>query len=302
MDAAPVDTVIAQIRSVYGKWGRTTPVETMRRDWDDLFRGRAAFMPLRQVNAGGVSGEWISTTDAASGRTILYLHGGGFRLGSIESHRDLLQRLSRAANACVLAINYRLCPEYRFPAPVEDALAAYRWMLGQGILPARIAIAGDSAGAGLAVSTMLAAKAQRLQLPGAAVLMSAWTDMEAIGRSYETLAARDPIHQRAMILALAKGYLGEAGNPKDPLASPIYGDLRGLPPMLMQCGGRETLVDDTVVFAEKARAVGVDVEVQIFDDMIHVFQMFATDLAEARQAIASAGDFVRKHVEGVAER
>lgn len=296
MDEAPIEAVIAQIRAVYGKWGRTTPVETMRRDWDDLFRGRAAPMPVYQVDAGGVPGEWISAIGDLPDRVILYLHGGGFRLGSIDSHRDLAQRLSRAADARVLAINYRLCPEHRFPAPLEDALAAYRWVLGQGISPARIAIAGDSAGAGLAVSMMLAAKAQGLALPGAVVLMSAWTDMETTGRSYETLAARDPIHRRAMILVLAKGYVGEAGNPKDPLASPIHGDLRGLPPMLMQCGGRETLVDDTVVFAEKARAAGVDIEIQVFDDMIHVFQMFAAELAEARQAIASAGDFIRKHV------
>jgi len=296
MHEAPIDAVIAQIRAVYGRWGRTTPMETMRRDWDDLFRARAAPMTVRHVDAGGVPGEWISAFDEPPDRAILYLHGGGFRLGSIESHRDLLQRLSRVAQARVLAIDYRLCPEHRFPAPIEDALAAYRWMLGQGVPPARIAFAGDSAGAGLAVSAILAARTQGLALPGAIVLMSAWTDLEATGRSYETLAARDPIHQRPMILALAKGYLGKTGNARDPLASPILGDLRGMPPLLMQCGGRETLLDDTVVFAEKARAAGVAVEVQIFDDMIHVFQMFAAELSEARRAIVSAGDFIRKHV------
>lgn len=294
-DRTPIDGVIAQIRAVYGKWDRTTPPETMRRDWDDLFRPRAAPMPLHRVDAGGVPAEWISVADEAPDRAILYLHGGGFRLGSIESHRDLLQRLSRAADARVLAIDYRLCPDHRFPAPLEDALAAYRWMLTQGILPTRIAFAGDSAGAGLAVATMLAAKAQGLALPGAALLMSAWTDMEATGRSYETLAAHDPIHQRPMILALARGYLG-AHDARDPLASPIHGDLRGLPPMLLQCGGRETLVDDTVVFAEKARVAGVDVEIQVFDDMIHVFQMFAAELPDAAQAIATAGDFLRRHI------
>lgn len=296
MDAVPIDTVIAQIRAVYGKWDRSTPIETMRQDWDDLFRARAQPMPPQKIDAGGVQGEWILACEEPVGRTILYLHGGGFRLGSIESHRDLLQRLSRAAQARVLAIDYRLCPEHRFPAPVEDALAAYRWMLGQGMAPARIAFAGDSAGAGLAVSTMLAAKAHGLALPGAAVLMSAWTDLEATGRSYDTLAAQDPIHQRPMILALAKGYLGPTRDARDPLASPIRGDLRGLPTMLLQCGGRETLLDDTVGFAEKARAAGVEVETQIFNDMIHVFQMFAAELPEASRAIASAGDFLRRHL------
>lgn len=293
-DATPIDAVIAQIRAIYGKWGRTTPPDVMRRDWDDLFRSRAAPVPLHRVEADGVAGEWISVHAQAPSRAILYLHGGGFRLGSVESHRDLLQRLSRAADARVLAIDYRLCPEHHFPAPLEDALAAYRWMLEQGISPARIAFAGDSAGAGLAVATMLAAKAQGLALPGAALLMSAWTDMEATGRSYETLAAQDPIHQRPMILALARGYLG-THDPRDPLASPMHGDLRGLPPMLLQCGGRETLVDDTVGFAEKARAAGVHVETQIFNGMIHVFQMFAAELPEAARAIATAGDFLRRH-------
>lgn len=294
MDAAPIDSVIARIRAVYGKWGRTTPAETMRRDWDELFRARAAPMPVHRVDAGGVPGEWISVR-ADADRAVLYLHGGGFRLGSIESHRDLLQRLSRAADARILAIDYRLCPEHRFPAPLEDALAAYSWMLEQDTQPSRLAIAGDSAGAGLAISIMLAAKAQGVPLPGAAVLMSAWTDMQATGRSYETVAAQDPIHQRPMILSLARGYLG-THDPRDPLASPIHGDLRGLPPMLLQCGGRETLLDDTVVFGNNARAAGVDAEVQIFDDMIHVFQMFAAELAEATRAITSAGDFLRRHV------
>jgi acetyl esterase/lipase len=142
---------------------------------------------------------------------------------------------------------------------------------------------------------MLAAKARALELPAAALLLSAWTDMEATGRSYETLSARDPIHQRTMILALAKGYLGPAAA-RAPLASPMYGDLHGLPPMLLQCGGHETLRDDTVVFAEKARVAGVQVEVEVFDDMIHVFQMFAAELIEGKRAIASAGAFIRRHI------
>lgn len=294
-EPTPIDAVIAQIRAVYGRWDRATPVETMRQDWEHLFRPRAATMPLHKVDAGGVPGEWITACEQPTERAILFLHGGGFRLGSIDSHRDLVQRLSRAAEARVLAIDYRLCPEHRFPAPVEDALAAYSWILGEGSAPSRIAFAGDSAGAGLAVSAMLAARMRGLTLPSAAVLMSAWTDLAAEGQSYETLSAQDPIHQRPMILALAKGYLG-ATSVHDPLASPIRGGLFGLPPMLLQCGGRETLLDDTVVFARKARAAGVQTEVEIFDGMIHVFQMFAADLVEARQAIASAGEFIRKHV------
>jgi epsilon-lactone hydrolase len=294
-ETAPIDGVIAQIQAVYGKWTRNTPVATMRRDWDEFFRARAEPLPMRKVDAGGVPGEWISAAVASSERVIFYLHGGGFCIGSIGSHRDLLQRLSRAAAARILAIDYRLAPEHRFPAALDDAVAAYRWLLGQNIQSARVAFAGDSAGAGLAISTMLVAKEQGLPLPGAGVFMSAWTDMAATGQSYERLAADDPIHQRPMILSLAKGYLGEA-DARDALASPIRGNLEGLPPMLLQSGGRETLIDDTLVFAERARAAGVPAEVEIFDGMIHVFQMFAAELPEARRAIAAAGAFVRRHL------
>ena len=296
MSNSPVEQVIAQISAVYGKWGRRTSVAQMRGDWDDLFRARAAKWPIRKVDLGGVPAEWIAAPGVGRDRAILYLHGGGFRLGSINSHRDLIQRVSGAAQTPVLAVGYRLAPEHRFPAPVQDALAAYSWLLAEGVPASSIAFAGDSAGAGLAISTMLAARNLKLDLPRAAFLMSAWTDLQANGRSYETRAARDPIHQRPMVLAMAKGYLGADGDPCDPLASPLYGDLRGLPPMLMHCGGRETVLDDTIMFAEKARGAGVDIEVDVQEDMIHVFQMFAAELPEARQAIASGGAFLKKHL------
>ncbi len=295
-DQAAVERVIAEIKTVYGRWGRGTSVAQMRADWDALFRARAAMWPVVAVDTGGIAAEWIAAPGVGRERTLLYLHGGGFRLGSIASHRDLMQRLSAAAGARVLAVAYRLAPEHLFPAPLEDALTAYRWLLGQGLPAERIAIAGDSAGGGLAVSTMLAARASGLALPGAAVLMSAWTDLEASGNSYRTRADRDPMHSRAMIVAMARGYLGAGGDARDPLASPLHGDLRGLPPMLLQCGGRETVLDDTIMFADKARAAGVEVEVEIHEDMIHVFQMFAAELDEARVAIAAAGAFVRRHI------
>ena len=293
----PIEQVIAQIRAVYGKWGKGTSVAQMRRDWDDLYSARAASLPIEKIDAGGVPAEWISVPGARPDRSILYLHGGGFRLGSIDSHRDLMQRISGAAQARVLAVDYRLSPEHHFPAPVEDALTAYRWLLGLGLGASNVAFVGDSAGGGLALSTMFAARSHGLALPCAAVLMSVWTDLEASGRSYETRAALDPIHQRPMILAMAKGYLTAAGDPRNPLASPLYGNLRGLPPMLLQCGGRETVLEDTVMFAERAREAGVAVDVEIYEDMIHVFQMFADELEEARQAIASAGAFLKRYLD-----
>jgi acetyl esterase/lipase len=202
----------------------------------------------------------------------------------------------------VLAINYRLAPEHRFPAPVDDAMAAYRWMLAEGLRPEDIVFAGDSAGGNLALAAMLGLRERGLPLPAAGVLMSPWNDLAATGASYVSRADADPIHQRPMILALAKNYLGEGGDPRHPLASPLHADLAGLPPLLIQVGDRETVRDDSAMFADKARAAGVDVELQVWDGMIHVFQMFAAELAEGFQAIASIAEFIDKHLHTQAER
>jgi acetyl esterase/lipase len=195
----------------------------------------------------------------------------------------------------VLAINYRLAPDHRFPAALDDALAAYDWMRHQGLQPANIAFVGDSAGGNLVLAAMLALRERGLPLPVSAALMSPWTDLAATGTSYVTRAGADPIHQRPMILALAKNYLGEQGDPQHPLVSPLYADLRGLPPLLIQVGDRETVLDDSVMLADKARAAGVGVDLQIWDGMIHVFQMFA-ELPQAHQAIASIAGFLNRHL------
>lgn len=289
----PIDDVIAQVRAVYARWGKETTVAQMRRDWDDLFRARAVGPPPDHVEIAGVRAAWVSAADAEADATVLYLHGGGFRLGSVVSHLDLMQRLSVAANARVLGLDYRLAPEHLFPAPLEDVLAVYG-ALARAHPSSRIAFAGDSAGGGLCLSTMLAARAAGLPPPCGALLMSAWTDLEAAGASYETHARLDPIHKRPMILAIAKGYLGALGDPRDPHASPLHGDLRGLPPLLVQCGERETVLDDSRNLVVAARAAGVPVELEVYEGMIHVFQMFAAELSSARRAIASGGAFLRR--------
>lgn len=202
----------------------------------------------------------------------------------------------------MLAINYRLAPEYRFPAPIEDAIAAYGWMLDQGLKPENIAFAGDSAGGNLVLAAMLSLRERSRPLPAAGVLMSPWTDLAATGASYTSRADADPIHQRSMILALAKNYLGPDRDPCNPLASPLYADLAGLPPLLIQVGDRETVLDDSIMFADKARAAGVDVELQVWDGMIHVFQMFGAELAEARRAIDSIAGFLGNQLQIKAER
>ncbi len=294
--ASPLDLVIERILRVYGGWGRDTPVSQMRMDWDGAFQPCTVVASREQVSAGGIDGEWIAA-NAKRDKAILYFHGGGFRLGSVSSHRELIARISAASDCPVLAINYRLAPEHRFPAQLEDAVAAYTWMLSQGMRSENIALVGDSAGANLVLSTMLNLRERRQPLPAAGVLMSPWTDLAATGASYVSRAEADPIHQRPMILALAKIYLGKDRDPRTPLASPLYADLADLPPLLIQVGDRETVLDDSVMFAEKARAAGTKVELQVWDGMIHVFQMFAIELPEARRAIDSIGIFLTEHLQ-----
>jgi epsilon-lactone hydrolase len=300
--AAPIDLVIERIRRVYRGWNRDATVAQMRRDWDAAFETCTMPVSCERVSAGGVDGEWIAPANAAKDKAILYFHGGGFRIGSVSSHRDLIARIADASGCRVLAINYRLAPEHRFPAPLEDSLAAYGWMLGQGLKPEALALVGDSAGGNLVLTTMLSLRDRGLPLPVAAVLMSPWTDLAATGASYSSRAKADPIHQRSMILALAKNYLGDDGDPRNPLASPLYADLAGLPPLLIQVGGRETVLDDSIMLADKARATGIDVELRVWDSMIHVFQMFAPELVEGRQAIGSIAEFLDKHLHTKAER
>jgi epsilon-lactone hydrolase len=291
---APIDLAIERIRAVYRSWNRETSVAQMRADWDAAFGGCTTAVLSERVSAGGVDGEWISPADAPQDKAILYFHGGGFRIGSVASHRDLIAQIAIASGWRVLAINYRLAPDHRFPAALDDTLAAYAWMLGQGLKHGDIAFAGDSAGGNLVLATMLALRERGLPLPVAGVLMSPWTDLAATGESYVSRAEADPIHQRPMILALAKNYLGGQGDPRDPLASPLYADLSGLPPLLIQVGDRETVLDDSIMFADKARAAGVTVGLEVWDGMIHVFQMFGAELAEAHQAISAIAGFLNR--------
>jgi acetyl esterase/lipase len=299
---APIDLAIARIRAVYRSWNRDTTVAQMRSDWDAAFGGSTAPVKYERVSAGGVDGEWISPANTPQDKAILYFHGGGFRIGSVASHRDLIAQIALASGCRVLAINYRLAPEHRFPAALDDAIAAYDWMLGQGLTPGNVAFAGDSAGGNLVLAAMLALRERGLPLPVSAVLMSPWTDLAATGASYVTRAEADPIHQRPMILALAKNYLGGQGDPRDPLVSPLYADLRGLPPLLIQVGDRETVLDDSVMLTDLARAAGVDVHLEVWDGMIHVFQMFGAELSEAHRAIASIAGFLNQHLHIKAER
>jgi epsilon-lactone hydrolase len=196
-----------------------------------------------------------------------------------------------------LGLNYRLAPMHPFPAAVEDATAAYRWLLMMGIEPGCIAIAGDSAGAGLALAATITARDQGLPLPGAVVCLSPWVDLAVTGASMESKAAEDPIVSREMLLGWGRLYLGDR-DPRTPLASPLYADLHHIPPMLIQVGSAEVLLDDSIRLAERASAAGVNITLDVWPDLIHVWQSFAPILPEARDAIERIGEFVRKHLAG----
>lgn len=298
-ETTPVERVKARIAAVFGRWSRETTMAEMRADYEAMLAG-SPVEAGRPLAIGTMPAEWIVAEGADPARAVLFLHGGGYQIGSVRSHRDLMRRLSRAAGAAVLGIDYRLAPENRFPAAVDDALAAYRWLLDEGFEPGHIALAGDSAGGGLAIATLLKARAEGLALPAAATLFSPWTDMEATGATYETRAAVDPLTQRDKILLMARAYLGRGGNPRDPLASPVHADLAGLPPLLIHVGDHETILDDSRVFAERARAAGVAVELKVWDRMIHQFQVFAGDIPEAQASIEAAGAFLRGRFAGLA--
>lgn len=294
LNHAAIDRVVQRLREVYRRWGRDASNAQMRQDWDDLFWSEVIPVTVEPLTANGVHAAWISAPGVDTAKAVVYFHGGGFRLGSLRSHRDLMARISAVSGCRVLAVEYRLAPEHRFPAAHDDALAVYDWVLGQEMDARDIALVGDSAGGCLALSTALALRDAVRSMPAAIATMSAWTDLSASRASYETRAALDPIHQRPMIVAVARNYLGPNVDPRDPRVSPLFADLAGLPPLLMQVGGRETVLDDTRDFARKAEQSGCTVTLEVWDHMIHVFQQFPDDLAEARAALASLGAFLRR--------
>jgi len=247
---------------------------------------------VERVNAPAAPAEWLRPPSATPGRVVLYLHGGGYVIGSPRSHRHLAAAIAGAAGASALLLDYRLAPEHPFPAAVEDATAAYRWLLDQAIAPERIVIAGDSAGGGLTVATLLALREARVPLPAGGVCISPWVDLTCSGASYATKAAADPIVRRAGVEEMARAYLG-ATPPRTPLASPLFADLRGLPPLLIHVGSDEVLLDDAVQLAERAKAAGVDATLEIYDRMIHVWHWFLPMLDEAQTAVNAIGRFVR---------
>jgi epsilon-lactone hydrolase len=289
------DPEIAALRAKILSRPRSADYQQRRRDTDErgLANSLAADVKVEKVSAIGVPAEWTSTQGVARDAAILYVHGGGYLLGSLDSHRHMVAELGRAANCVVLALDYRLAPEHPFPAAVEDAVAGYRFLLAQGFKPGRIALAGDSAGGGLVVATMVAIREAGLAQPGCGWCLSPWIDLEMLGDSMESKAAIDPIVQKANILDMARLYLGGA-DPRSPLAAPLYADLAGLPPLLIQVGAAETLLDDAIRLAQRAGAADVRVDLQVWPEMIHVWPIYYPELQAGRRALDDAGGFIRR--------
>ncbi len=291
------DPEIGALRTKLAGRPRSDDYRQRRRDIDA--RGReyrlALDVGIEPVTANGVQAEWTSTPNDARDAALLYMHGGGYVIGSLDSHRHLAAEAGRAAGIAALALDYRLAPEYPFPAAVDDALAGYRFLLARGIEPERIALAGDSAGGGLVAATMLAIRDAGLAQPACGWCISPWVDMEAAGETMSSRAVADPTVQRAGILDMAKMYLNGA-DPRSPLAAPIYADLRGLAPLLIQVGAAETLLDDALRLAKAAGAADVRVDLEIWPEMIHVWHLFHPELAAGRQAIEAGGAFVRRMI------
>lgn len=244
---------------------------------------------------GDVPVEWVSVRNEHTDRILLYFHGGGYCLGSIATHRALVGNLARAASARVASVEYRLAPEHPFPAAVDDGVSAYRALLATGAKPARMALGGDSAGGGLTAATLLGLRDRDDPLPACAVCISPWLDLSCSGPSMRTHVEHDPIVAPAQLHKLAEAYLGGA-SPREPLASPLFAELSGLPPMLVHVGTAETLLDDSIRFAERARAAGVDVSLEVWDAMVHVWHAFSPLLPEADRAIARIGEYLRSRL------
>ncbi|MBW0449182.1 alpha/beta hydrolase [Paraburkholderia phenoliruptrix] len=254
---------------------------------------------LRELDgAGGKSlrGEWLERTggEPASGTPalVLYCHGGGYYFCSPRTHRSIVFGLATRANAPVFSLDYRLAPEHRFPAALDDATAAYRQLIAEGVPPRSIVIAGDSAGGGLALSTLVALRDAGDPLPAGGLLFSPWTDLAATGASIVDNDGADPMFSGPAIAKAAKVYLGDMPA-THPYASPVYADLRGLPPLFMMAGSTEVLLDDSRRVAAHARAAGVDCELEVWSKMPHVWPIFAPFIPEANRALDRAAEFVR---------
>jgi monoterpene epsilon-lactone hydrolase len=251
---------------------------------------------LEAVNVSGLNGEWSIVPNSDPSSVLMFFHGGGYCSGSILSHRRMVTEAGRAARMRTLAVAYRLAPEDPFPAAYDDALTAWRFLRNEGTRASQIAIGGDSAGAGLAVGLINRLRDANEELPACAWLVSPWIDLTMSGSTFASKDAVDPIIHKEYLTELADAYLPAAMDRKDPRISPLYADLRSFPPVLIQVGSAETLLDDATCFASAAGAADVPVTLEIWPHMIHAWHLWNAQLESGRRALTSAGTFIRKNL------
>jgi monoterpene epsilon-lactone hydrolase len=274
-----------------------TDVAELRKSWNELTSNlkTAPGVRRREATIDDIPCEWLVPEKCDDAPVILYLHGGIYMLGSANTHRRMVSFIARAAGMRALIPNYRLAPEHPFPAAIEDSTLVYRKMLEQGFPASRIVIGGDSAGGGLTMATLLSLKNTGDPLPAAAVLLSPWLDLAAQGETLKTRASLDPWFDPENMTEMVRRYCGNR-DPKAPLISPLYGDLSGLPPLLIQVGDHEILLSDSTRMADRVSQAGGNVTLQVWPEMWHVFQYFIGQMPESAKAIADIGTFLKKTV------
>jgi epsilon-lactone hydrolase len=254
-----------------------------------IVTGEPEGVTYQPVDAGGVPAEWTMPAAADPDRVLLYLHGGGYSVGSIASHRKLVGHLAKAAGVRALSVEYRLAPEHPFPAGLDDAVTAFSWLLESGYGASHIGVGGDSAGGGLALATALALRERGLPAPGALVLLSPWTDLASTGASIEGNVGKDLMLRRIEGDDPGIGWYVGDNDVKNPLVSPLYADFAGLPPLIVHVGGSELLLDDSTRLAERASAAGCEVTIEVWPEMQHVFQIAAGNVPESDSSVAKLG-------------
>src|SRR5215467_7013042 len=291
-------TGIATIRALLGSKPRPVGWAARRQRLDEIGSvwPVAADVTLAPVDVNGIAGEWSTVPGSDSSRVLLFLHGGGYCSGSIISHRRMVSEAGRAAAVRTLAIDYRLAPENPFPAACDDALTAWRFLRAHGIAAEHIAIGGDSAGGGLSLAVTLKLRNMSEELPACLWLVSPWTDLTLSGSTLITKDAVDPLIHKGYLRELADAYLGGAVDRKDPRVSPLFANLTGMPPLLIQVGSTETLLDDALRLAAAAGEADVPVTLEIWPHMIHAWHLWNARLESGRQALSSAGSFMRRQL------
>ncbi len=287
--------VLARVQSIQ-KVGSLRTVEQIRNAVKEF--SKISELPddvkIKEILADEVDAVWITTPGSSYSPVIIYMHGGAYVSGAPNTHYNLCSHISRVSKGRVLSIDYRLAPEHPFPAALDDAVMVYKYLLdAEGISPDKIIFSGDSAGGGLSLATLLKLKEIGEILPRAAVLFSPWLDLTLSGKSFKTHAKRDFMLSPEVLESAVKWYC-DLKNPKNPFISPLFGDLKGLPSILIQVGTEELLLDDSIRFTKRAKKAGVNITLEIDEGMIHVYQAFASVAPEPKQALERVGEFIKK--------